>query len=48
MVFILLNSCNLICNIAVSIIAPFYPTFADSEGISEDLVGFIFSAHPMG
>lgn len=47
-IFLLLNTCNLVCNIALSIIAPFFPTFADKEGISENIVGYIFSAHPLG
>ncbi|CAD8190068.1 unnamed protein product [Paramecium octaurelia] len=32
----------------MSIIAPFYPQFAKSREISEDIIGIIFAAHPLG
>ncbi|CAD8195272.1 unnamed protein product [Paramecium pentaurelia] len=32
----------------MSIIAPFYPQFAKSKDISEDIIGIIFAAHPLG
>jgi len=33
---------------ALSIIAPFFPAFAESKNISELIVGIIFSANPVG
>lgn len=39
---------NLIINAAISIIAPFYPSEASQRGISEDIVGFVFAALPLG
>jgi MFS family permease len=32
----------------MSIIAPFFPSFAKTKGIEEDVVGIIFAAHPLG
>jgi len=46
--FKLLLTCNLISSISLAIITPFFPLFAKTRGISEDLIGFIFSAHPLG
>jgi MFS family permease len=37
-----------IFSLALSIIAPFFPPFAEDKGISEDLVGLIYSANPIG
>lgn len=47
-IFLILIFCNMVCNIAQSIISPFYPTFAKENGISEEIIGYIFSAHPIG
>lgn len=47
-VFWVLLACNLVCNIAQSIISPFYPIFANNRGVSEDIIGIIFSAQPIG
>lgn len=46
--FILLLAANLTSSITLAIIAPFFPPYAKSRGIQEDLVGLIFSAHPLG
>ncbi|CAD8106107.1 unnamed protein product [Paramecium sonneborni] len=32
----------------MSIIAPFYPQFAKSKELSEDIIGIVFAAHPLG
>ncbi|CAD8187592.1 unnamed protein product [Paramecium octaurelia] len=32
----------------MSIIAPFYPQFAKSKDLSEDIIGIVFAAHPLG
>jgi MFS family permease len=34
--------------LALSIISPFFPAFAESHGISQSIVGIIFSANPVG
>lgn len=47
-IFKLLLTCNLISSISLSIITPFFPLFAKTRGIPEDVIGFIFSAHPLG
>lgn len=47
-VFWILLACNLVCNIAQSIISPFYPIFAHKRGVSEEMIGIIFSAQPIG
>jgi len=47
-VFWVLLACNLVCNIAQSIISPFYPNFAHKRGVSEEIIGIIFSAQPIG
>ena len=39
---------NIIINAAISIIAPFYPAEAAKRGMSEDIVGFVFAALPLG
>jgi MFS family permease len=38
----------LIINAAISIIAPFYPTEAAKRGMTQDIVGFVFAALPLG
>ena len=43
-----LLSLNLIVNMAIAILAPFYPAEAGRRGISADVVGFVFSALPFG
>lgn len=48
LVFSMLMVCQLICCLALSIIAPFFPPFAKDKGISEVIVGIIFSANPVG
>jgi hypothetical protein len=48
LVFSLLMVCNFICCLALAIISPFFPPFAHHHGISEDVVGIIFSANPLG
>lgn len=47
-VFFILITCNMVCNLAMSIIAPFFPSFAKSRDIEEDIIGIIFAAHPLG
>jgi MFS family permease len=32
----------------MSLISPFFPPFAEEKGISSELVGYIFSANPIG
>jgi len=34
--------------LSLSIITPFFPSYASDNGISEEIVGFIFSANPLG
>ncbi len=46
--FALLMICYLICGIALSVIAPFFPPFAYSKGISTKMIGLIISANPVG
>ena len=33
---------------ALSVITPFFPPFAMSKGVSEEIVGLIISANPIG
>jgi MFS family permease len=33
---------------ALSVIAPFFPAFAEEHDISEAIVGLVFSANPVG
>ena len=47
-VFIFLNICNIVCCFALSIIAPFFPTYAKDKGLDLDLIGYIFSLYPLG
>ena len=47
-VFIFLNICNVVCCFALSIIAPFFPTYAKNKGLDLDLIGYIFSLYPLG
>jgi MFS family permease len=42
-----LYSLNFFINAANSILAPFYPGEALSKGVSQDVIGFIFSSHPL-
>lgn len=42
-----LYSLNFFINAANSILAPFYPSEASSKGVSQSIVGIIFSAHPI-
>lgn len=46
--FMYLLYCNICTSIPMAIIAPFFPPFAKERGIDPDLVGIIFSAHPIG
>lgn len=46
--FKLMLTCNIISSISLAIITPFYPLFAKTRGITEDVIGLIFSAHPLG
>jgi MFS family permease len=48
LVFWLLMACQVICCIALSLISPFFPPYAEEKGISSEVVGFIFSANPIG
>jgi MFS family permease len=34
--------------LSLSIISPFFPAFAESKGISEFIVGIIYSSNPVG
>jgi MFS family permease len=47
-VFVLLMICQLVCCLSLSIITPFFPPYAISKGITEDVVGIIYSANPFG
>lgn len=42
-----LYSLNFFINAANSILAPFYPDVAIDKGVSKDIIGFIFSSHPI-
>lgn len=46
--FIILLLANFISSITLAVLAPFFPPFAKSKGIEDDVVGLIFSAHPLG
>jgi MFS family permease len=46
--FIILAIGYFMFSMALSIIAPFFPAFAESKDISEIIVGIIFSANPVG
>lgn len=46
--FKVLLFCNIICSISIAIITPFFPPFAKNRGIDADIIGMIFSAHPIG
>lgn len=48
LLFTFLSLCNFISSISLAIVAPFFPPFAKDRGIDEDLIGLIFSAHPLG
>lgn len=43
-----LNLSNFICCQGLSIIAPFFPAFAKTYNVDEDIIGLIFSANPVG
>ena len=42
-----LYSLNFFTNVANSILAPFYPDEALSKGVTTDIIGYIFSSHPV-
>ena len=46
--FILLMMGLVVCAFALAILIPFYPIFAKEKGISEEFVGLIFGANPIG
>ena len=46
--FILLMIGQVVCAFALAILIPFYPIFAKEKGISEEFVGLIFGANPIG
>lgn len=46
--FAILTTGYFIFCLALSIIAPFFPAFAESRDISEAIVGLVFSANPVG
>lgn len=46
--FTFLNLGNLICCLGLSLISPFYPTYAEKFKISETILGFIFAINPIG
>ncbi|CAK79138.1 unnamed protein product (macronuclear) [Paramecium tetraurelia] len=46
--FSLLNIGNLICCLGLSLIAPFYPTYAEKFDVSGSLLGLIFGINPIG
>lgn len=46
--FILLAFCYFIFSLALSIISPFFPAFAESKEISSLMIGVIYSANPLG
>jgi MFS family permease len=43
-----LNIGSLICCLGLSLIAPFYPTYAERFDISKTLLGLIFAINPIG
>lgn len=47
-IFFLLQVCNCLTMISLSLITPFFPPFASSKGIDEAIMGFIISANPIG
>ncbi|CAK57001.1 unnamed protein product (macronuclear) [Paramecium tetraurelia] len=46
--FALLNLGNLICTLGLSLIAPFYPTYALKFDVKGSLLGLIFGINPIG
>lgn len=46
--FNVINVANWIISTSISIIAPFFPPFAESQGLSSTTIGLIFSSHPLG
>lgn len=46
--FFVLATGYFVFSLALSVIAPFFPSFAVDRGISEDVVGLIYSANPIG
>ncbi|CAD8098994.1 unnamed protein product [Paramecium primaurelia] len=46
--FALLNLGNLICCLGLSLIAPFYPTYAQKFDVTGSLLGLIFGINPIG
>lgn len=47
-IFILLLICNILMCLSLSVITPFFPPYAISRGVTEEVVGFIISANPIG
>lgn len=47
-IFAILTACGFMECVSKSLIAPFFPTFAEDKGITEDVVGLIISANPIG
>ena len=47
-VFYLLNIGAFIVCVGLSLIAPFYPSFAENLGVSKSMIGIIFAAYPIG
>lgn len=46
--FALMNAGNLICCLGLSLISPFYPTYAEKFKISQTILGLIFAINPIG
>lgn len=46
--FAILNIGNVICGLGLSLIAPFYPTYAEKFNLSNTLLGLIFAISPIG
>ena len=47
-VFLLLLICNFLMCSSLSVVTPFFPPYAISKGISEEIVGLIISSNPIG
>lgn len=48
LIYVLLLICLFLMCSALSVITPFFPPFAIKKGISEEIVGFIIGANPIG
>ena len=46
--FGLLLICNFLMCSSLSVVTPFFPPYAMSKGITEEIVGLIISANPIG